>query len=136
MSFVEPSVLEFHAAVVLAVGFGLSLLYELWRTFGVDSGSHHDSIRSFVRQLIPLYSMATAVIVLLLVGAPGAAWIGLVFSITFIVVSIAYYNSKVLLERLEGAPNLLDWSEDFVYTGLLFVAVALLAYEVGGRSLQ
>ena len=30
----------------------------------------------------------------------------------------------------------IDWFEDLVYTGLLFVAAALLLYAVGGRSLS
>lgn len=132
----EPSTLGLHAACVLAVGFSLSLLYESWRTFGLGSDSKHDQVRAFVVQLIPLYTMATAVILMLLAGVPGAARIGLAFSVTFIVVSIVYYNPKVLLERCDGGPSLLDWAEDLIYTGSLFVAAVLLAYETTGRSLQ
>jgi hypothetical protein len=35
----------------------------------------------------------------------------------------------------EREPGLLDWLEDLVYTGLLFVAGTLLLYEVLGWSL-
>jgi hypothetical protein len=31
-------------------------------------------------------------------------------------------------------PGLIDWLEDKLYTGLLFVTVALLAYELLGKS--
>jgi len=46
-------------------------------------------------------------------------------------VSIFYYNPKIMLER---QPGLIDWFEDLVYTGLLFVAAALLSYAVLGKS--
>ena len=48
-------------------------------------------------------------------------------------VSIFYYNPYMIVAR---EPGLLDWFEDLVYTGLLFVAAALLFYEVRGRRLS
>jgi hypothetical protein len=50
-----------------------------------------------------------------------------------ILVSIFYYNPRILLER---QPGVIDWFEDLVFTGLLFVAAVLLAYEVAGMTLQ
>lgn len=34
---------------------------------------------------------------------------------------------------LDRRPGLLDWFEDLVFTGLLFVATAQLLYEIAGR---
>jgi hypothetical protein len=47
-------------------------------------------------------------------------------------VSILYYGPIVLPQRRLGS---LDWLEDKLYTGLLFVAVALLLYELLGKTL-
>lgn len=68
----------------------------------------------------------------LFAGAGVAAWLGLAFSVAVILISTFYYNPKILLER---KPGLVDWVEDLVFTGLHFVAAALLLYEVTGRSL-
>jgi hypothetical protein len=130
------SVLEVHAAVVLLVCDALSLAYELWRAFGRRGASRFDSPRAFVTQVLALYVMAAIVVALLLAGVPGAAWIGLVFTVVFILVSILYYNPVVLLERSGGAPSVVDHAENLAYTGLLFVAAALLFYELLGRSLS
>ena len=46
--------------------------------------------------------------------------------------SIFYYNPKMMVER---KPGLIDWFEDLVYTGLLFVVAALLTLEVSGFAL-
>jgi hypothetical protein len=35
----------------------------------------------------------------------------------------------------ERKPGMVDWVEDLVFTGLLFVAAALLIFEVLGKSL-
>ena len=71
-------------------------------------------------------------IILLFAGVPFAAWIGLIFAILLILVSVFYYNPKMMLER---KPGLIDWFEDLVYTGLLFVAAAFLLLEVSGLTL-
>lgn len=120
-----------HAAWILAVTFAMSLVYELWRATAKAGTSRHDSMRVFLQGAI-IYVLAAVVIVLLLVEVTGAAWIGLVFTIVSILVSIFYYNPTVMLER---EPGIVDWIEDLAFTGLLFVAAALLAYEVAGRSL-
>lgn len=127
-----PTVLERHAAWVLVATYTLSLIYELWRATAKAGASRHDSIGTFLKQDLVLYVMAAIVIALLFAGVPGAAWIGLVFSVVFILVSILFYNPKIMLER---KPGLIDWFEDLTYTGLLFVAAALLLYEVTGWSL-
>ncbi len=113
-------------AWILVVAFTLSLVYEAYRATVKAGTSRHDSRGAFVTQL-PLYVVAAAVIGLLFVGYPWAAWVGLVFSLAMILVSIFYYNPRIMMER---EPGILDWFEDLVFTGLLFVAAALLLYEV------
>lgn len=48
-----------------------------------------------------------------------------------ILVSIFYYNPRIMIDR---QPGVIDWFEDLVFTGLLFVVVALLLYELRGRE--
>ena len=127
----HPTLLESLSAWVLIVTFAISLLYELWRATAKAGVSRYDSMRAFVQELW-LYVVATIVIVLLFVGVPFAAWVGLTFSVAVIVVSIFYYNPKMMLER---KPGIIDWVEDLVYTGLLFVVAAFLTLEVSGLTL-
>lgn len=127
-----PSVLAVHAAWTLVIAFGVSLAYEVWRATVKAGTSHHDSVRTFVTQVLPLYVLAAIVIWLLFAGVDVAAWVGLVFSVVLMFLSILYYNPKIIVER---KPGLIDWAEDLVYTGLVFVAATLLLYEVLGRSL-
>lgn len=126
------SELERHAAVVLTIAFSLSLLYEIYRATMKSGTSKHDSVRVLLMQGIPLYASAAIVIALLFAGVAWAPWAGLIYSIVLIVVSIFYYNPYIMVER---EPGLIDWFEDLVYTGLLFVAAALLMYEVVGWRL-
>ncbi|MGX5770536.1 hypothetical protein ACWKWN_07270 [Microbacterium trichothecenolyticum] len=128
---VHPTLLESISAWVLVVSFTLSLLYELWRATAKAGVSSYDSTRAFVQGLW-LYVLAAIVIGLLFAGVPFAAWIGLVFSALVILVSIFYYNPKMMPAR---KPGLFDWFEDLVYTGLAFVTVALLTLEVSGFAL-
>lgn len=58
---------------------------------------------------------------------------GLIFSILLILVSVFYYNPKIMVER---RPGIIDWFEGLVYTGLLFVAAAFLLLEVLGLTLS
>ena len=129
---VHPSLLESVSAWVLIVSFALSLIYEFWRATAKAGVSRYDSMRAFVQGLW-LYVLAAIVIVLLFVGVPFAAWIGLVFSVLVILVSIFYYNPKMMPAR---KPGLFDWFEDLVYTGLAFVTATLLALEVAGLTLS
>lgn len=122
-----------HAAWTLVATFALSFVYELYRATLKAGTSRHDSMHVFVTQRIPFYVLAGMVIALLFTGAKWAAWIGLIVSIVLILVSIFYYNPRVMLER---KPGLIDWFEDLVYTGLLFVVAALLLYAVLGKSLS
>ena len=78
-------------------------------------------------------SRSAIVIAALFAGAGWAAWAGLVFSGVMILVSIFYYNPTIILER---QPGIIDWVEDLVFTGLLFVAATLLLYEILGMTLQ
>ena len=128
---VHPTLLESLSAWVLVVTFALSLAYELWRATAKAGVTRYDSMREFVK-LLWLYVLAAIVIFLLFAGIPFAAWVGLVFCVVFILVSIFYYNPKMMIER---KPALIDWFEDLVYTGGLFVAAALLTLEVSGLTL-
>ncbi len=130
-----PSVLQVHAAWTLAVCYAISLSYELWRAIFKAGASRHDSLREFLTRVAALYVVAAGVIAALLLGIAGATWIGLVFSIVFIAVSIFYYNPKIMIERGGGNPSLIDWVEDLVYTGLLFVAATMLSYDALGLVL-
>ena len=121
-----------HAAWTLVVAFTLSIVYELYRSTVKAGVSKHDSTRVFVREGIPFYLIAAVVIGLLFTGAQWAPWVGLFYCIALILVSIFYYNPTVMLDR---KPGLVDWFEDLVYTGLLFVAAAMLIYAVSGRTL-
>ena len=96
------TILMRHAAWVLIVAFGLSLIYELYRATSKAGTSRHDSMRAFVVQGIPLYMLAGIVIALLFAGREWAASVGLIFSVAMIGVSIFYYNPKIMLARQPG----------------------------------
>jgi len=115
------------AAWVLLIAHALSCGYELWRATARAGVSEHDSLSAFLRQDIPLYVVAAVVISLLFADVGGAAWIGLAFSIVVILASVFFYNPQVMPKR---QPGLFDWFEDLVFTGLHFVAAALLIYEI------
>ncbi|WP_457099321.1 hypothetical protein [Microbacterium sp. P5_E9] len=127
----HPTLLESLSAWVLIVTFAISLIYELWRATAKAGTTRYDSLPEFAK-LSWLYVVAAIVIVLLFVGVPFAAWVGLIFSLAVIVVSIFYYNPQMMLER---KPGIIDWVEDLVYTGLLFVVAAFLTLEVSGLTL-
>ena len=116
-----------HAAWTLTAAFVLSFFYEVYRATVKAGVSQHDSVRSFILQVIALYLPAAIIITLMFGGREWAAWVGLVFSVVMILVSIFYYNPKIMLER---RPGILDWFEDLVFTGLLFVAAAQLIYAI------
>jgi hypothetical protein len=63
---------------------------------------------------------------------PWVAWTTLAVAAALILVSIFYYSPTVLSQRQPGP---IDWLEDKLYTGLLFVAVALLTYDLLGKTL-
>ncbi|GAB2651110.1 hypothetical protein GCM10009743_28980 [Kribbella swartbergensis] len=48
-------------------------------------------------------------------------------------VSILFYNPKILPAR---RPGVVDWFEDLVFTGLVFLAAALLLHQVLGLTLE
>jgi phosphatidylglycerophosphate synthase len=125
--------LGIQAAWVLVAAFVLSLVYELYRATAKADTSRHDSLQSFAKNNIAFYAVAAIVIALMFARFKWAEWIGLVFSGGAIIASILYYNPKIMLER---APGIIDWFEDIVFGGLLFVAAALLVYDVLGRTLQ
>lgn len=121
-----------HAAWVLVITFAVSLLYEIWRATSKAGTSEHDSLKALGQQLV-LYVVAAAVITALFVQAAWAAWAGLVFCVVMILVSVLYYNPVIMLDR---KPGIIDWVEDLLFTGLLFVAATMLLYEVLGWELR
>lgn len=121
-----------HAAWVLLVTFSISLAYEVYRATVKAGTSRHDSTRALGLQL-PMYAIAAAIVWGLFVAASWASWAGLAFSFVMILTSILYYNPVILVER---EPRMIDWIEDLLFTGLLFVAATQLLYDVTGRSLQ
>ena len=131
METADPTLLELHAAWVLVSAFVISLAYEVWRATAKRGTSRHDSWAGLLQQLGTLYLASAVVIALLFLGVTGAEWIALVFSVLIIGVSLFYYNPVVMLER---DPGLIDWVEDLTFTGLWFVAAALLLYEVTGYT--
>lgn len=117
------------AAWVLLVTFVMSFLYELYRATVKAGTSRHDTMNAFLLQ-IPVYITAGIVIALLFSGYDWASWVGLLFSGAAILVSIFYYNPRIMIER---QPGIIDWFEDLVFTGLLFVAAAILIYDITGK---
>jgi phosphatidylserine synthase len=117
---------------VLIAGFAVSLVYELYRATAKAGTSKYDSMRTFLTQAVPAYAVAFALAVLVRTGWQWATWTVLVIAVALIMVSIFYYSPIVLPQRKPGP---IDWLEDKVYTGLLFVAVALLAYDLLGKTL-
>ncbi len=120
--------LDIYAAWVLSVAFGLSVLYETWRMLARRGVSVHDTPTEWAKGLI-IYVIAGGVIWALFVGLPGAAWLGLLLSVGFILVSTFYYNPVIMRDR---RPEAVDWIEDILFTGLLFIAAWLLAFHVMG----
>jgi phosphatidylserine synthase len=117
---------------VLIAAFVLSLAYELYRSTAKHGTSKYDSMRSFLTQELPFYAVVFVLAVLVRTGWRWVAWTALAVGVALIIVSIFYYSPTVLPQRKPGP---IDWLEDKLYTGLLFVAVALLAYDLLGKTL-
>ncbi len=122
-----------QAAWALVAAFVLSLVYELYRATVKAGTSAHDSRASFVKNNVVLYVAAALVIGLLFAGFEWAPWVGLMFTAVVTAASILYYNPRILLER---DPGVVDWFEDMVFTALVFLAMALLFYQVLGVTLE
>lgn len=128
-----PTTLAVIAAWVLIASLGYSLLYEMWRDLVKAGSTTHDSPKQLLMLIPVLYGPGAVIIWMLLAGIPGATWAGLVFSVVFVLVSVLYYNPVIMIDR---KPSLWAWIEDLVYTGLLFVAAALLLLDVAGYTLS
>jgi hypothetical protein len=122
-----------QAAWVLVAAFVLSIAYELYRATAKAGTSRHDSLQSFAKNNVAFYAIAAIVIAMMFARFKWAEWIGLLFSGGAIIASILYYNPKIMLER---APGIIDWFEDIVFSGLLFIAATLLLYDIVGITLQ
>ena len=121
-----------QASWILIAAFALSLLYELYRSTAKAGTSRYDSIRGFLTQALPFYVIGFVLAMLVRTGWPWVAWTALAIGVALIMVSIFYYSPTILPQR---KPSLIDWFEDKLYTGLFFVAVALLAYDLLGKTL-
>jgi hypothetical protein len=122
--------LKIHAAWTLAVTFSLSIIYEIWRSTAMAGTSEFDNMQAFWA-LFPLYIVGALMIFVLFKGYRWASWAGFIFSVVLILVSIFYYNPVMMLVR---KPELIDWFEDFAYTGLLFVTGTMLYYDIKEKS--
>jgi hypothetical protein len=118
--------LKIHSAWTMVITFSLSLFYEIWRSTFMAGTSEYDNMKAFW-ELSPLYIVAVFIIFVLFNGYRWASWAGLIFSFVLILVSIFYYNPVMMMVR---KPELIDWFEDFAYTGLLFVAATMLYYDI------
>lgn len=121
-----------QASWVRLTAFTVSALYELFRSTAKAGTSRYDSTRRLLTQGTPFYAIGFGLAVLVRTGWPWATWTGLLVTMALIGVSIFYYSPIVLPQRQPGP---IDWLEDKLYTGLLFVAVALLVYDLLGRTL-
>jgi cell division protein FtsW (lipid II flippase) len=117
---------------VLVAAFALSLLYELYRSTAKAGISRYDSIRGFLTQQLPFYVIAFVLAMLVRTGWRWVVWTALAAGVALIMISVFYYSPTILPQR---KPSPIDWFEDKLYTGLLFVAVALLAYDLLGKTL-
>ncbi|MCC5989180.1 MAG: hypothetical protein JJT95_16025 [Pararhodobacter sp.] len=124
--------LALHAAWVLLVAFGLSFVYETWRLLARREVSVHDTPAEWRKGLV-IYAIAAAVILALFAGLPGSAWAGLALSLAFVLISTFYYNPVVMRDR---SPGVVDWVEDILFTGLIFVAAWILALHLLGFELS
>jgi hypothetical protein len=95
---IHMPVLMINAAWVLVVAFVLSIAYEFYRSTIKAGVSKHDTLRGFITQLLTLYLIAGIVIALLFTGQMWAAWVGLVFCVLMILISIFYYNPVIQME--------------------------------------
>jgi hypothetical protein len=105
---------------------------ELYRSTAKAGTSKYDSMRGFLTQAVPACAVGFTLAVLVRTGWRWVAWTVLAVAVALIVVSIFYYGPMLLPQRKPGP---IDWFEDKLYTGLLFVAAALLLYHLLGKTL-
>lgn len=120
-----------HVALTMAAAFTLSAGYEIYRATCRTGVSPYDSWKSFAGLVAIAYLPAAILIIALLSGTSWSVPAALLFVIASILVSILYYNPKVLPQR---RPEIVDWVESLVFTGLLFVAAAMLLYHLLEKS--
>jgi phosphatidylserine synthase len=120
-----------QAGWLLLIAAVISVTYELWRATARAGVSPNDTMKGWIQGL-PIYAVALAVSVLLIIGWEWAPLAGLVVAGASVLASIFWYGPTVLPTR---QPRLVDWVEDRVFTILVGVVFALLAYEVLGYRL-
>ena len=124
---------ETQVSWIMIAALALSAVYELYRSTVKAGTSKYDSIHGFLTQELPFYAIAFPLAALVRTGWRWVAWTTLVVGVVLILVSIFYYSPIMLPQR---RPGRIDWFEDKVYTGLLFVAVALLTYDLLGKTMR
>jgi phosphatidylserine synthase len=121
-----------QAGWLLLVAAIISVTYELWRATAHAGVSSNDSMSGWLQGL-PIYVVAVAVSVLLIVGWEWAPIAGLVVSGASCLASIFWYGPTILPPR---QPGLVDWIEDRVFTMLVAIVFVLLVYDVLGATLR
>ena len=105
---------------ILIATFTLSLGYEAIYRYIVKAGVSAFDAWSFSE--IVFYLVGFGMTFLVLIKRVWVWWIELLFLLVLIAIAIFYYDPVMLLAR---HPGLIDWMEDTVYTGLLFVVAFL-----------
>jgi hypothetical protein len=105
---------------ILIATFTLSFGYEAIYRYIVKAGISAFDAWSFSE--IMFYLIGFGMTFLVLAERFWVWWIELLFLLVLIAIAIFYYDPIMLLAR---HPGLIDWMEDTVYTGLLFVVAFL-----------
>jgi hypothetical protein len=105
---------------ILIATFTLSFGYEAIYRYIVKAGVSAFDAWSFSE--IMFYLIGFGMTFLVLAERFWVWWIELLFLLVLIAIAIFYYDPIMLLAR---HPGLIDWMEDTVYTGLLFVVAFL-----------
>ncbi len=114
---------------ILIATFTLSFVYEAIYRYIVKAGVSAFDAWSFSE--IVFYLVGFGMTFLVLVKRFWVWWIELLFLLGLIAIAIFYYDPVMLLAR---HPGLIDWMEDTVYTGLLFVVAFICLGNLRSRS--
>jgi hypothetical protein len=106
---------------ILIVTFTISFAYEAIYRYIVKAGVSAFDAWSFLEIVFYVVCFGMTLLVLLL-RAAWMWWALLLFLLGLIAIAVFYYDPVILLAR---HPELIDWMEDTVYTGLLFVVAFL-----------
>jgi hypothetical protein len=116
---------------ILIATFTISFAYEAIYRYIVKAGVSSFDAWSFSEIVFYVVGFGMTLLVLLL-RASWMWWVLLLFLLALIAIAIFYYDPVMLLARHPGP---IDWIEDTVYTGLLFVVAFLCLYHLRSRPL-